>query len=928
MAVLLGTVPSFFSAWRSDAYGPASYKTNTSDALTFRVAAELLADDRSPYDTQAQEAHIARTRLNGERPPYVLPFAYPPNALPLFLVYLVGSPRVAFLLFVSIGTAAMLAAAWVFSGLVIRDTATRFATVLAIGCGGAALFNGQIGQTGSYLAASVFAYAAFYQRRPMAAGIALGLMAFKPQYALPMGIVALVEGRWKTVLSAGATLLVSTVVSGLLFGFDMWSEFLVAVREPNHTWKYMCSWFAPFTAMGIGELVKTAEFPVMFLGAAAIGVVSRLGEGGPDRSLRNLAFAAVIAPLVSANTHPYDLTIVILAVLVFSADRRDVTKLLCVTMYGVGLLVMLQTGHRWLITLLTAAVPGLWVLARRRHGARDGVAAEAIGSLTQPLRPISPIRLAREDAARSPSRTPLLGGGLARIGLFLALTLAVFDVLVGSVLSHEGRLPAGIVLAELATSGVAFLLLYSVAAAATCLVSARSRRGESPGTLPRIAMYLGGLAAMPPLGRSVFALLSWFNPADQLIVVLLAAAMPVFVHFAVRRLRESATSADNRAGLVLSVPVVLLAVLALLVIQSNSPLVGPAFGVLGLWIGLFAITIAAIWRLRRSPSVRGMAAACAALCGLVALSGLGTLSPATALAAADESVSNAPTIKRVILLTVDTLRADALRVYSDGAPPTPNLSALAADSVVFDEAVSPAPWTLPAFSSIMTGLSPTVHQAIRSTSRLPDVPTLAERMRASGYRTAAIGKNPYLLPLFGLSRGFERYEMYPAPGGRSLGRALLGWAFPERFALDVTTDGITRKAVRWLTENRERRFFLWLHYFDPHVPYEPPSAYLPKSTPPERIGTSFEDTARLREGYFVPTREEIEWLRGLYHAEVRYVDDNIGVLMAALKRLGIYEETLIVFTSDHGEEFAEHGGYDHGHTLYDELVRVPLFVKG
>ena len=111
LAVLLGTVPSFFSAWRSDAYGPASYKTNTSDALTFRVAAELLADDRSPYDTQAQEAHIARTRLNGERPPYVLPFAYPPNALPLFLVYLVGSPRVAFLLFVSIGTAAMLAAA-------------------------------------------------------------------------------------------------------------------------------------------------------------------------------------------------------------------------------------------------------------------------------------------------------------------------------------------------------------------------------------------------------------------------------------------------------------------------------------------------------------------------------------------------------------------------------------------------------------------------------------------------------------------------------------------------------------------------------------------------------------------------------------------------------------------------------------------------
>lgn len=176
LAVLLGMLPSFLSAWRSNTYGPASYTTDTSDGLTFRVAAELLLDDRSPYDTAAHEDHIARTRLNGERPPYTLPFAYPPNALPLFLVYLVGPPRVAYLLFVLIGTTAMLAAAWVFSGLVIRNTFTRFALVVAIGCGGAALFNGQRGQTGSFLAASVFAYAAFYRRRPLAAGLALGLM--------------------------------------------------------------------------------------------------------------------------------------------------------------------------------------------------------------------------------------------------------------------------------------------------------------------------------------------------------------------------------------------------------------------------------------------------------------------------------------------------------------------------------------------------------------------------------------------------------------------------------------------------------------------------------------------------------------------------------------------------------------------------------
>lgn len=742
-----------------------------------------------------------------------------------------------------------------------------------------------------------------------------------------MGIVALVERRWKIVLSAAATFLVSVVASGLLFGFDRWSGFLAAVRVPNHTWIYMCNWFAPFTAMGLGDLVENAKLPVMFLGVAAIGLVSRIGPGGPDRSLRNLAFAAVLAPLVSANTHPYDLTIVLLAVMVFSSGRRDTTKLLCVTIYGLGLLLMLQTGHRWLITLLTAAVPGFWALTLRRRGAQNGTALEAIGSRAALLRPPPRIRSATDDAAQSAAPTRLLAGGLLRVGLFLALTLATFDVLVGSVLFFEGRLPPRIVLAELATSGIAFLFLYSVAAGVTCLRSARFRRGESPLALPRLAMYLGGLAALGPLGRSLFALLNWVNPANQFLVVSLAVALPAFLPFALRRLQASPTGNNRRTGLVLSVPVVLLALVALLILQAGSPFGGPAFGVLGLWIGLFAVTIGAIWRLRRSPSVRLMTAACAALCGLVALPGLGNSAPATALAAAGESVSSAPPVKHVILLTVDTLRADALRVYSDRAPPTPNLNALAADSVVFDQAVSAAPWTLPAFSSIMTGLSPTVHQTIQRTSRLPDVPTLAERMRAAGYRTTAIGRNPFLLPPFGLARGFERYEMYPAPGSRSLGGAVLRWAFPERFGLDVTTDGITRKAVRWLTENRERRFFLWIHYFDPHVPYEPPSAYAPKGTPPERIGTSFEDTARLRDGYLVPTREEIEWLRALYHAEVRYVDDNIGVLMEALKRLGIYDEALIVFTSDHGEEFAEHGGYDHGHTVYDELLRVPLFVK-
>jgi arylsulfatase A-like enzyme len=286
-------------------------------------------------------------------------------------------------------------------------------------------------------------------------------------------------------------------------------------------------------------------------------------------------------------------------------------------------------------------------------------------------------------------------------------------------------------------------------------------------------------------------------------------------------------------------------------------------------------------------------------------------------------------IKSVVLITVDTLRADAISSY-DGKNEvhTPNIDLLARDGVLFTNAFSPSSWTLPSVSSIMTGLSPLVHVTTKTTSRLPDsLKTLAEYMLRDGYLTVAIGYNPLLLPEFNLSQGFIEYDFFPRAIGRTMGPLLLkllSKRFFNPFMPYGSTGDLTRLAIGWLRSNRERDFFLWIHYYDPHGPYTPPAEYIPRETPPP------DTIALLSEGgvgRFSPPFELRKWVKGLYRGEVRYVDENIGRVIGALKSLGLYDRSLIVLTSDHGEEFWEHGGVDHGRTLYNEVIRVPLIIK-
>lgn len=338
-------------------------------------------------------------------------------------------------------------------------------------------------------------------------------------------------------------------------------------------------------------------------------------------------------------------------------------------------------------------------------------------------------------------------------------------------------------------------------------------------------------------------------------------------------------------------------------------LVALAAGLVGV---LALIPRACFWRL---PSL-------AALLLAAPLSALAASAPEPPLSPGD------PSVAPVVLVTVDTLRADHLRIYDPEGEPTPAMERLAEEGVVFTEAHSPAPWTLPGLASILTGVSPAVHGAIRPGGVLPqELPTLAGVLGRRGYRTASFVKNPHLNRQSSLQRDFELYRSFPRALGRSLGGKLLRKLIPDVPRLDVGSGSLTELAVRFVEAHRDEPFFLWVHYFDPHSPYTPPARFRPPGEAPPRLARGLLSANEIREGYEVLTAEERRWAQELYRGEIRWVDANLARLWRALERAGLWDRALILLTSDHGEELWDHGGFFHGHSLHRELLHVPLIVK-
>jgi arylsulfatase A-like enzyme len=275
----------------------------------------------------------------------------------------------------------------------------------------------------------------------------------------------------------------------------------------------------------------------------------------------------------------------------------------------------------------------------------------------------------------------------------------------------------------------------------------------------------------------------------------------------------------------------------------------------------------------------------------------------------------------VLLLIIDTARADHFSAYGYERPTTPNFDRLAAEGSRFDEAWAQSPWTLPAVATILTGQPPRVHGAGRAERGImpvrPEVPTIAEMMAAAGYRSAAFMNVIWCGPrLSTLDRGFELYDFETSDesnrGHRDAART-------------------TAAALGWLDDIGDDPFFAVLHYFDPHLTYDPPA---PFDTMFEEEGSglpadfgSAADVYKIRDGSLRLSPGERQGLMARYDGELRFADEQFGRLRQELEARGRWEETLVIVLADHGEEFWDHGGFEHGHTHYRELLRVPLIVK-
>ena len=285
------------------------------------------------------------------------------------------------------------------------------------------------------------------------------------------------------------------------------------------------------------------------------------------------------------------------------------------------------------------------------------------------------------------------------------------------------------------------------------------------------------------------------------------------------------------------------------------------------------------------------------------------------------AISATKGLPNILLISVDSLRADHL--HCDGYPreTSPSIDALAREGVRFKTVVSSTSWTLPAHLTMLTSLPPEGHGVILDRMRLrPGVLTLAEALRRSGYATAGFTSGPYLEAEYGFSQGFEHYDDYSVTNSS-----------PQFSHRGITSPLLLRTVGSWLSrwdrEGRKRAFFIFLHMWDVHYDYAPPPPFDTMFDPGYRGSVTAENymkNPQIRPGM---DPRDLEHVIALYDGEIRFTDLHIGRLMEILKSVGVFDDTIVAATADHGEEFFEHGNKGHRRSLYDESLLVPLVIR-
>jgi arylsulfatase len=276
----------------------------------------------------------------------------------------------------------------------------------------------------------------------------------------------------------------------------------------------------------------------------------------------------------------------------------------------------------------------------------------------------------------------------------------------------------------------------------------------------------------------------------------------------------------------------------------------------------------------------------------------------------------------IFLITVDTLRADHLGCHGYSRNTSPNIDQFARDALLFENCLSHAPATRCSFASMLSGFLPHETRTLKHNTVPREVDTLPEILRRQGYKTAAVVGNYVLRRKRGFEQGFMIYD--DTMNERELVRP-----WPERTA-EPTTD----RAIELLDRFRNNHLFMWIHYQDPHGPYTPPGPFAQQFQDPDQEPRNLPVNDSLSGEGGIPSYQQLEsntdfhYYVSQYDGEIRYQDEQFGRLIDAMKEFGFYDDALIIFSSDHGEELGERDYYFcHGENLYHSLLHVPLVVK-